>query len=65
MTSITPNQTLETLPTEILFNIFSYLDEPDLCHLQQISKTFNALITADELWKYLFVARLGTTNFHH
>lgn len=63
MTSITPNQTLETLPTEILFNIFSYLDEPDLCHLQQISKTFNALITADELWKYLFVARLGTTKF--
>ncbi|SMN22017.1 similar to Saccharomyces cerevisiae YML088W UFO1 F-box receptor protein, subunit of the Skp1-Cdc53-F-box receptor (SCF) E3 ubiquitin ligase complex [Maudiozyma saulgeensis] len=63
MISNTTNQTLETLPTEILFNIFSYLDEPDLCHLQQISKIFNTLITADELWKYLIVARLGTTKF--
>lgn len=60
---ITKQYSLETLPTEILFNILAYLDEPDLCNLQQISPLLNLIITDDELWKYLFRARLNTNKF--
>ena len=63
MSETTKQYSLETLPTEILFNILAYLDEPDLCNLQQISPFLNLIITNDELWKYLFRARLNTNKF--
>ncbi|KAG0671150.1 F-box ubiquitin ligase [Maudiozyma exigua] len=63
MSKITKQYSLETLPIEILFNILAYLDEPDLCNLQQISPLLNLIITDDELWKYLFRARLNTNKF--
>lgn len=56
-------RSLESLPPEILFNILSYLDEPDLFILQKISITFNNLINDEELWKNLFISRYNTINF--
>lgn len=62
-TLIDDKYSLENLPTEILFNIFSYLDEKDLDVLSEISPFFSILINNEELWKNLFKTRYNTLYF--
>lgn len=54
---------LEELPSEVLINVFSYLDEKDLYTLQGLSRRFASLIGDEELWKNLFITRLHTSYF--
>ena len=54
---------LQKFPSEILINIFSYLDESDFFVLEKISTHFRDLINDEELWKKLFVSHYHTDNF--
>ena len=54
---------LQKFPSEILINIFSYLDESDFFTLEKISTHFRDLINDEELWKKLFVSHYHTDNF--
>ncbi|EDO14637.1 hypothetical protein Kpol_309p6 [Vanderwaltozyma polyspora DSM 70294] len=54
---------LEKLPSEILINIFSNLDERDLFILQLLSKKFYDIINDEELWKNLFLSKFKTSYF--
>lgn len=58
-----PSKSLQTLPTEVLINIFSHLDEKDFYSLQETCKHFEHIINDEELWKNLFVSRIHTNLF--
>lgn len=58
-----PKVTLQSLPSEVLINIFSCLDESDLFVLQGLCKRFDNLINDEELWKNLFVSRIHSLSF--
>lgn len=45
---------ISKLPVEILFKIFSYLKENDLCSLSLVSKKFYNISNDCELWKRLY-----------
>ncbi|SCV03778.1 LANO_0G06194g1_1 [Lachancea nothofagi CBS 11611] len=56
-------KSLENLPTEILINILSYLDEKDLYAVQATCRRFLEIINDEELWKNLFISRIHTRLF--
>ncbi|AMD20305.1 HDL439Cp [Eremothecium sinecaudum] len=55
--------TLQNLPTEVLVNIFSYLEEADFTVLEQTSSKFASIISDEELWKSLFIKHNHTSYF--
>ncbi|CUS22202.1 LAQU0S04e10572g1_1 [Lachancea quebecensis] len=64
MTNVVESGTpLQSLPTEILINILSHLDEKDLYAVQATCKHFRDIINDEELWKNLFVSRINTRLF--
>ncbi|CCE64521.1 hypothetical protein TPHA_0I00140 [Tetrapisispora phaffii CBS 4417] len=60
---VSSSMSLSTLPSEILINVFSYLEEKDLYAIQLLSKRFYVLINDEELWKNLFVTKFNTKWF--
>ncbi|SCU87347.1 LADA_0E03466g1_1 [Lachancea dasiensis] len=64
MTDIAHSGTsLSRLPSEILINILSFLDEKDLYAVQATCRHFLEIVNDEELWKNLFVARIHTRLF--
>ncbi|SCU99890.1 LAME_0G06194g1_1 [Lachancea meyersii CBS 8951] len=56
-------RSLQDLPSEILINILSHLDEKDLYAVQMTCKSFLDIVNDEELWKNLFVAKIHTMLF--
>lgn len=54
---------LEKFPTEVLVNIFSYLEDTDFTSLEKTCQKFKHIINDEELWKNLFIKRLNTQVF--
>ncbi|SCU96435.1 LAFA_0G06326g1_1 [Lachancea sp. 'fantastica'] len=54
---------LQNLPSEILINILSYLDEKDLYAVQATCKHFMEIVNDEELWKNLFISQIHSRYF--
>lgn len=52
------------MPSEIILNIFNYLDKPDLASCARVCKRFRDLTTADCLWINRAKSSLATNNAH-
>ena len=53
---------IQSLPNEVLVQIFSYLREVDLVHLMLVCRRFNEIANLSSLWRTLFlrVFEIGT-----
>ncbi|CAL9736030.1 ubiquitin ligase complex F-box protein Ufo1p [Monosporozyma servazzii] len=54
---------LQDLPLEVLINICSFLEEPDILILQSINSFFHILLHDQEFWKKLLLNKLSTLKF--
>lgn len=54
---------LQDLPLEVLINICSFLEEPDILVLQSINRFFHILLHDQEFWKKLLLNKLSTLKF--
>ena len=56
-------RSLQHLPTEILINVLSYLDEKDLYAVQATCIHFRDIVNDEELWKNLFASWINSRLF--
>lgn len=56
-------RSLQDLPLEVLINICSFLEEPDILVLQSINNFFHHLLHDQEFWKKLLLNKLSTLKF--
>jgi hypothetical protein len=50
---------LETLASDVLFSIFSYLEDRHLCSLNQVSRFFHTAVDNERFWKRRFLDVYG------
>ena len=53
----------QTLPDELLTNIFSLLGPRDLCRCAQVSRHWNQAAFSGQLWKTLHLSRWGLADW--
>lgn len=58
------NSKLSSLPTEILLNVFSYLNNHDLSQVARVNKRFKDLTSVDYLWMNSAKQSLATNCLH-